>query len=242
MKLCLAGTCSRIFQREELLKSDYILESFYYFKPWQHELIEKCDLFLLDSGAFTFMNNAKAHVDWDEYLNRYIDFINQNDIQYFFELDIDSVVGYDEVKRLRYKLENQTQKKCIPVWHKSRGINEFRKICLEYNYIAIGGIVNRELTKKDYPAIKKLVSYANSYGCRVHGLGFTNNEVFNYGFYSVDSTAWLSGSRHGTIYKFKNGSMNTYSAPEGKKLKHYKIIDRNNIREWIKYREHLKRF
>ena len=29
-----------------------------------------------------------------EYLQRYIDFINKYDVKYFFELDIDAVVGY----------------------------------------------------------------------------------------------------------------------------------------------------
>lgn len=47
------------------------------------------------------MQNAKKNVDWNEYLDKYIDFINAHDVQYFFELDIDAIVGYERVKQLR---------------------------------------------------------------------------------------------------------------------------------------------
>ena len=47
------------------------------------------------------MMDSKTAVNWDEYLERYADFINRNRIDKFFGLDIDVVVGYDEVVRLR---------------------------------------------------------------------------------------------------------------------------------------------
>lgn len=122
MKIFLAGTCVK----EEVLenhKVDYILESFYTIKKWQIPYIKKCKMFLLDSGAFTFMNGNKGKVDFNQYLNDYINFINKYDIKYFFELDIDSVVGYEKVKEMRTVLEKGTGKKCIPVWHKARGLS-----------------------------------------------------------------------------------------------------------------------
>ena len=63
-------------------------------------------MFLLDSGAFTFMNNSKS-VDFDLYLDKYIDFIIEKNIKYFFELDIDSIVGYKKVLQLRERLERR---------------------------------------------------------------------------------------------------------------------------------------
>lgn len=60
MKICLAGssvTCKN--NRFALENCDYILESFYYIKDWQLNQIKEKQLFLLDSGAFTFMNNSK---------------------------------------------------------------------------------------------------------------------------------------------------------------------------------------
>ena len=58
-----------------------------------------------------------------------IEFINTYKIDKFFELDIDSVVGYEEVLKLRKKLEHLTEKQCIPVWHTSRGKEDFLKTC-----------------------------------------------------------------------------------------------------------------
>ena len=117
MRLCLAGT----FPAEKIVKEyhpEYVLESFFYIRPWQIEEIPKWKMFLLDSGAFTFMHGIEASskpVDWDGYLSRYIDFINRNDVQHFFELDVDSIVGYDAVKRMRARLEAETGKQSIPV-------------------------------------------------------------------------------------------------------------------------------
>ena len=53
-----------------------------------------------------------------------------------------------KLKKIRTKLEKGTNKKCIPVWHLSRGFDEFIKHTQEYDYIAIGGIVTKEIKKR----------------------------------------------------------------------------------------------
>lgn len=63
MKICLAGTTVLEANKNIIQKSKYILESFYSIKDWQIPIIKKCDLFLLDSGAFTFMNSYKGEVN-----------------------------------------------------------------------------------------------------------------------------------------------------------------------------------
>ena len=101
MKVCLAAPSSRKFLTPEYHQCKYMLESFYSMKDWLIPVIKKCDFFMLDSGAFTFMSSKKDEiVDFDEYLTKYINFINKHDIKYFFELDIDNVVGLKEVERL----------------------------------------------------------------------------------------------------------------------------------------------
>ena len=72
----------------------YILESFYYIDADTERLLPYFGDFMLDSGAFIFMMDSKTAVNWDEYLERYADFINRNRIDKFFELDIDVVVGW----------------------------------------------------------------------------------------------------------------------------------------------------
>lgn len=51
MRLCLAGT----FPSEKIVREnrpEYVLESFFYIKPWQVEEMPKWKMFLLDSGAW----------------------------------------------------------------------------------------------------------------------------------------------------------------------------------------------
>ena len=239
MKIFLAGTCTR--EKAFIGKNiDYMLESFFYVLPWQIERIPNMKMFLLDSGAFTFMNGT-GNANFDEYLTRYINFINKYDIKYFFELDVDSIVGYEKVKQLRKRLENETGKKCIPVWHKSRGKEEYLKMCEEYDYVAIGGIVTKEIPRKQYSFFPWFINEAHKRGCKIHGLGFTDTNLLQkYHFDSVDSTAWLSGSRFGHVYYFDNGVMKNKTPPKGKKTVHYKLIDEQNVNEWLKYQRYAE--
>lgn len=244
MRLCLAGLNSLREGSYEVLKDiPFILESFYYVRDYQIPLIHSAELFLLDSGAFTFMSNSKKAVDWNDYVDRYIKFINENDVKHFFELDIDAVVGYEKVKELRRKLEKGTNKPCIPVWHKTRGIEEFKRLVADYDYIAIGGIVTKEITREEFPLLKKLVAYAKKHGVRVHGLGFTEKNIHEYGFYSCDSTTWNMISRYGKIYKF-TGDRIVVVTPPGKNINKAKYIEGevHNLREWIKYQNWLRKF
>ena len=62
--------------------------------------------FMLDSGAFTFMNSG-GKVDWKQYVNEYIDFINKWDIKYFIELDLYGILGVE--KNRKNKKKNRTE-------------------------------------------------------------------------------------------------------------------------------------
>lgn len=179
MKICVAGSYAITNENKYLFnETSRILESFYYFKEWQKPLIKKAKFFLLDSGAFTFMANVKkGNIDWNVYIDRYIDFINDNDVQYYLELDIDVIVGYERVKEIRKYIEQKTKKKCIPVWHKARGLEDFIQTCKDYDYVAIGGIVSKEIKQKDYPIFSTLINIAHKNNCKIHGLGFTKMAV-----------------------------------------------------------------
>lgn len=217
----------------------YILESFYYVDNTTEKLLPYFGDFLLDSGAFTFMSNTHtSEPDWDNYIQRYADFINRNKVDKFFELDIDVLVGYDKVKDYRKKLENLTDKQCIPVWHKSRGLDEFYKLCEDYSYIAIGGIVTKEITREQYPMFSKLIKIAHINNCKIHGLGFSNLErIKKYHFDSVDSTTWTIGNRYGYIYQFDGKTMQRATVPPGKRLKNPKTIALINYTEWVKFQK-----
>lgn len=241
MKIYLAGgwTGGNKQDRLQCKKSlkPYVLESFYYISTETKEMIQHYKDFLLDSGAFTFMQNTKTKINWDEYVERYATFIKENNIKHFFELDIDNIIGIKEVERLRNKLETLSGKKCIPVWHKSRGLEYWKKMCKEYDYIAIGGIVTKEIKITEYDIFIPLLKIAKENNCKVHGLGFTRISLLKkYHFYSVDSTAWTTGNRFGYIYKFKNGKMLKINKPKGTRVKP-QITAINNYTEWVKFSE-----
>lgn len=204
-------------------------------------MIPKVESFMLDSGAFSFMQNTSIDLDWDEYVDKYADFIVQNKTDLFFELDIDSVVGYDKVQMLRHRLEEKTKKRCIPVWHRNRGKEEFIKMCKSYPYVAIGGIVAGEIRKEEYKYFKWFIDTAHKEGAKIHGLGFTDLELLDkYHFDSVDSSSWLSGGRYGTIYSFTGKTLKFSRPPKGKRVAHYKKADDHNLKEWYKYQKYAK--
>lgn len=244
MKVFLAGTSA---ERAELivpLKIPYILESFYYINSWMLEYIksEDCKMFLLDSGAFTFMSNRKK-VDFEDYLYKYINFINKHDIKYFFELDIDSVVGLKEVERYREILERETGKKSIPVWHKSRGKQYFLDMVKEYDYVAIGGIVSGEIKRSEYKYFPWFIEQAHKHNCKIHGLGFTNTKLLKkYKFDSVDSTSWVYGRKRGNIVVFNGEYIERVLTPrKGKRLKDGALANKHNLTEWVKFVRYMDR-
>lgn len=242
MNVFLAGTSSReCLFRENMPKPLFVLESFYYMQEWQLRRMNEWEMFLLDSGAFTYLSGTATEVNWEEYVLKYAEFINKYNIKYFFELDIDNIVGLKEVERLRKLLEQKTNKKCIPVWHKSRGLKKWEEICKEYDYVAIGGIVTKEIKQSEYKFFPKLISIAHKNKCKVHGLGFTRTkELHKYPFDSVDSTNWLVASRFGQVQYFNGTYMDKIQRPPNTKMKHYKQVDDFVFSEWVKFQKYAK--
>ena len=187
-------------------------------------------------------NNHDGDIVWEDYIEKYANFINENDIKHFCELDIDSVVGFDKVLKYRKRLEQLTNKQCIPVWHKPRGIEEYKKDCAEYEYVAIGGYVIKELKISDYAAFPSMIKYAHDNNARVHCLGFTSTtRLKDYRFDSVDSTTWINGARFANVCWFRNNmieQMHYY----GKRCVNVEKLSEHNLREWIKFQKYADEF
>lgn len=242
MKLYLAGQNGHPWINDNFFDF-YRLESYHNIAKKEIKYINNYKSFLLDSGAFSYMNGATGNgVDWDKYIEDYANFINKHNIKLFMELDIDSVVGIKQVERLRVKLEKLTNKKCIPVWHKSRGKDYWLKLVKEYNYVAIGGIVTKEITSKEYKYFNWFIDTAKKENCKVHALGFTNLKgLTKYPFYSVDSTSWLSGNRFGGVYLFDGQTLKKQNKPEGKRVLNKKVAE-HNFKEWIKFQKYADKY
>lgn len=223
---------------EERRGGVHILESFYYADDFTERMIPYFGKFLLDSGAFTFFSNGHTAkgVVWEEYVDRYADFILRNRVENFFELDIDKLVGFSRVLELRRRLENKVGRQSIPVWHKSRGKDGFLRMCDEYKYVAIGGVVSKEVTQDDWRFFPWFIDTAHKRGCRIHGLGFTALSYLpRYHFDSVDSTAWTTGNRFGAVYRFNGRTMEKVLKGEGQRLGDSRAVAINNFNEWVKF-------
>ena len=223
-----------------------ILETFYYLRNNKEfpRLITNMGNFLLDSGAFTFMSgNGESNADFDAYVEEYAAYIKKWNIKNFFELDIDSLVGIKEVERLRKKLETLSGKQPIPVWHKNRGKDYFVRMCRDYKYVSIGGIVTKEIPIRIYEKLFPwFIKTAHEHKCKIHGLGYTNIKgLHKYRFDSVDSTAWVYGNISGSIYKFypQKGTIETTKAPNGMRLKSNAAAI-NNFNEWVRFMKYAR--
>lgn len=223
----------------------YLLESFF-------NGVKACDTtlkdvgngnFLLDSGAFSFMNSAAVDLPrMEAYIEKYIEYIRTRKIKYYFEIDVDSIFGIGRVEAWRDKIERETGTRCIPVWHKTRGVAYWKQMCREYQYIAIGGLV-LNTRKQEYDLIRKLVEYAYHQGVKVHGLGFTKTkELEKYRFWSVDSASWTRSAAIGQQkYTFRNGRLYASRLDKGeipKKVDIQKLVS-HNMGEWVKYQKYM---
>lgn len=154
---------------------------------------------LIDSGAHSFQKGKK--VDWEKYTHKYAEFIRKNDcskILGYFEMDVDNIIGYDNVLMLRRILSLATDK-VIPVWHKNRGIGEYQRMCHDYKgrIIAITGFKNEDIQDEQYPLFLK---YAWEHGCKVHCLGMTRKNILDtVPFDFVDSSSWRQSAIYGKI-------------------------------------------
>lgn len=219
-----------------------LLRSFYYCNKTTKQLIPKLGRFMLDSGAFTLFTSGR-YVDWDAYIERYADFINRNQVELFFELDVEVLIGYERVQKLRRTLERKTNRQCIPVWHKNRGKEEFLRLCDEYDYVGLGGIVSKEIRPQDYKYFPWFIKEAHRRKTKIHALGFTRlKELPKYHFDSVDSSSWISGNQFGYVYRFTQNTLIKHATPEGMMLADSKTVAMHNFKEWIKFQRYAKKY
>ena len=183
MRVFLASTGSGMSKelRDKTVKicrPRYILETFFNGEKSCLEAMSIVgnDNFLLDSGAFSYMNGAKVSLSqMDSYIDKYIKFIINYKIKHYFEIDVDNIFGLDRVEFWRNKMESAIGYQCIPVWHKGRGVEYWKRMCKKYSYIAIGGLVFH-VKKQEYELIRRLVEYAYYCGVKVHGLGLQGRQ------------------------------------------------------------------
>ena len=158
---------------EDLIPNSEILIAYPYIDKSEASmaLIGKARNFLLDSGVFTMINSGKRF-DILKYVDEYADFIRDNGIKQYVEMDVDQIYGVEQTRKIRERLENRVGWRSIPVWHSVRGKESFIQDCKDYDYIALGYFLTEGLP----PGLvrkhaKAFVDKAHSLNCKIHGLG-----------------------------------------------------------------------
>lgn len=198
------------------------VEEFEYIRDHSEEI-------LIDSGAHSFQKGKQ--VDWLKYTEEYAEFIKKYDcpkVKGYFEMDVDNIIGYDKVLKLRKILENVSDK-IIPVWHKNRGIDDFKKMCQNNagKIVAITGFRNEDIRDEQYLMFLK---YAKKYNCKVHCLGMTRSKVLDkVPFDYTDSSSWKQLSVYGNAIGFKKKVSKDFS-----KTNRYDVLLHN-------YKESMKK-
>ena len=222
------------------IRPKYILESFVYM---EERYIDELDLesFLLDSGAFTFLSNQTANIDWTAYVRKYADFIKRRQIQNYFELDIYKIIGKQRTEELRDMLQQMTGIACIPVWHRHLGREYLEQLASNFSYIAFGGFAIGDIRPSEYRFIPELLKICERYKCRVHGLGFTSQPwLKKCPFFSIDSSTWVSGQRFGRLFEFKNGELKGYSPPKGFRATRRTWTE--TLKAWIEFAQYAEEY
>ena len=196
--------------------------------------LKVCDYLLVDSGAHSFQSGKR--VSWEEYTKKYAEFIKENDcdkIIGWFEMDVDMIIGYEKVLNLR-KILNRATDKIIPVWHKNRGINEFKRMCHETKgeIVAVTGFKNEDIQDDQYAPFLK---YAWKCGKKLHCLGMTRQRVMNkVPFDFVDSSSWKLSATFGTLKSWSEREHNLKSVPNTKGKFTTDQLFYKNLTEYIK--------
>lgn len=195
-----------VMQQRPLL---WNLMSYYYLRQdleFAEKIRDMSELVMIDSGAHSFQKGTK--VKWEDYTHSYAAFIREFDrsnVVGYFEMDVDNIIGYENVLKLREILHKESghPEKIIPVWHKNRGIQEFKKMCQTHSgrVVAITGFKNEDIRDEQYPMFLK---EAKKHGCKVHCLGMTRKAILDkVPFDYVDSSSWAQQAIYGRIGKRK---------------------------------------
>lgn len=220
----------------------FCLESFFK-KPtgalleWARQNPER---FMLDSGVFSLLNANKLTVEISKYTDDYISFIKANNFKYFFEMDLDRFIGEEKVLELRERIEAGTGRKCIPVWHWSRGAEEWVNLCENYDLVAFGAFITDHIPiNKLKPALPWFIRTANRNGTKVHGLGFCPRNFDKVGFWSVDCSTWNTWKTRVDVFTF-----NGHHVSRDPLISKYRVsadkINAHNFEEWCKLSRSLE--
>ena len=248
MRYYMAGLSPHLKYIMDLPKPKYVLDSFFYIRKLPDEKIHQLlslvdydmDRFLLDSGAFTLMRQkVKGNINIEKYIGEYTTFIKKWGIKNFVEMDLDWLMPLSKVEEYRKMIDEGAGRKCMPVFHHSRGIDYLKWTCENYDYFCTGTNDMKTRNPENYAKLQMITDIVHSYGKELHGLGFSGMNLKRFRFDSVDATNWLMGAQYGLLYRFVGDKLVAIPQPKNTKRKHHNNFLRFNYIEYVKYQHFL---
>ena len=215
---------------------------------------------IVDSGAYGFVfgkevEEKTTHTGWhdvasfvkefkgreNDYFEEYFKWLTENrDVyDYAVELDIQGIVGQEQVDKWREKLISSNLP-IIYVLHLQNGdtVETAKKLQQKgATYVGIGE-VKLDINKSILVArqLKKL-------GLKVHFFGYTPKDLFKYrsAVDTVDSSTWLGGSKLANLFYVRGKTLEEYKITQDKmqvmnvlRDRFFDIFDRKKVEEEIK--------
>jgi len=228
---------------------DYRLVSYLSHKSLNDDFWKQSENFkslIVDSGAFTFFNaagkgrkqiNKKVFQKLDpvKYTTEYCEWIikHKKNIDYFVELDLDKIYGWDKQLELRKIFEDYNLTP-IYVWHYTNKMS-WEEMCKKYDYVGIGSSGRR----RDLSFLLKKLKVAEKYGTKCHIFGYSRiNELSKLSkmksLFSVDSSSWGAGIKYGVFYYFDGRNLQMLGKDKFVKKfgKRFGGLDSNEIQKW----------
>lgn len=163
--------------------------------------------FFVDSGAYTYMNDADYEQytieQWEKHIESYLKWARKNQDMIFAiaNLDLEILVGGEQVQIWNEKyFEPFMLETGIPVcfiFHEESPKLSWEQYCQRYPYVGVSLVTSNVDTLKW--CLDKL-RVSEKYNSLVHGMGMTQTSLLTkLPFYTVDSTTWLVGLQYGEI-------------------------------------------
>lgn len=198
---------------------------------------------IVDSGAYGFVfgkqiEKGESHKGWhdvasfvqefkgreDDYFQEYFKWLKENKgfYDYAVELDIQSVIGQEQVDKWREQLLGSGLP-IIYVLHLNSGdtIETVKKLKEKgVTYFGIGEV------KLEFNKVIQVARAIKNMGLKLHLFGYTPKDLFKHKAYitSVDSSTWLGGSKLANLFDVKGKSL------VENKITSDKLIAKNTLR------------
>lgn len=178
----------------------FVLMSYFHLrerKAWKGH-VERLGLkILLDSGAFTCWQAAKKNKKVEPLiLKDYAAFIETHKpiLYAWFNLDVIGDAAASKKNAEYLKARGLTP---VEIWHPQSGYEALDALVAEdHAVIAVGGTVG--LNEKDRRAVTEEI-FKRYPGQNFHGLGISSKLLFDFPWFTADSTGWLIGRKYGAI-------------------------------------------